>query len=229
MTPFRTTFAARTSGVLLLGGLVVLSFGCDRSPFDRTERGMDQGEQRQAARDFRGAVNAYEQALDGTAKTSEAHFRLGLIYADKLNDEVGAVHHFRRYMELSPNGLHVKEAQASLARLELTLATKLAGGTLITHAEAVKLKTDNADLRKQLAARDNPALAANGTAPTSAAGGKKPAPGSKSYVVQPGDTLASIARKFYKNKARAKDIQDANLNSVPSPTKLKPGMTLIIP
>ena len=64
---------------------------------------------------------------------------------------------------------------------------------------------------------------------TAADAGKKPGPGSHTYQVQPGDTFASISRKFFKTKARAGDIQDANLNSVSSPTKLKPGMTLIIP
>ncbi len=220
---------------LLLAGLLLA--GCDHSPFDRSERGMDDAEQRQAARDFRGAVNAYEQALDGTAKTSDAHFRMGLIYAEKLSDPVSAVHHFRRYMELSPNGSHVKEAQANLARLELTLATNLAGGTLISHTDAMRLKTENAELKKQLAARDNPVAAVAGgpLAPNKSgktAGkdtDKKLAPGSRTYVVQPGDTLASISRKFYKTKTRTKDIQDANLNAVPDATKLKKGQVLIIP
>ena len=95
----------------------------------------------------------------------------------------------------------------------------------------MRLKTENSDLRKQLAARNNPATVTTGDAGT---GGKpnasnKPAPGSHSYQVQPGDTLASISRKFYKTKARAKDIQDANLNSVPDAAKLKTGEVLIIP
>lgn len=198
---------------------------------------MDQAEQRQAQRDFRGAISAYEQALDGTGKTADAHFRMGIIYAEKLNDPVGAVHHFRRYMEIAPNGQHVHEAQANLARLELTLATNLAGGTLISHTEAMKLKADNADLRKQLAARPPAPVAPAG--PTITIGGKvvspaaaatgKPAPGSRTYLVQPGDTLASISRKFYKTKARDKDILDANLNTLSDARKLKPGQTLIIP
>ena len=136
-------------------------------------------------------------------------------------------------MEIAPNGQHVHEAQSNLARLELTLATNLAGGTLISHTEAMKLKAENADLHKQLAARP-PALVAP-AGPTITIGGKpvatagKPAPGSRTYQVQPGDTLASISRKFYKTKARDKDIQDANLNSLPDARKLKPGQTLIIP
>ena len=223
---------------LFLFFLFSLLAGCDRSPFDRTEQNMDQAEQKQAARDFRGAINAYEQALDGTAKTSEAHFRMGLIYSEKLNDPIGAVHHFRRYMELSPSGAHVGEAKANLDRLDLALATSLAGGTLISHAEALRLKTENSDLHKQLTALQSglPLPAANslpGKAATKVNGtlgtDGKPGPGSHTYQVQPGDTLASISRKFYKTKVRAKDIQDANLNSVPNAAKLKPGQTLIIP
>lgn len=220
---------------LLLPVTVLLFAGCDHSPFNDRERSMDQAEQKQAAQDFRGAANSYEKALDGTAKTADAHFRLGLLYDAKLNDPVGAVHHFRRYIEFLPNGTHAKEAKANLDRIELTLATSLAGGTLITHAEATKLKNDNKDLRAQLTARNNPATAnalSNGVAAGRVAerdAAKRPAPGSRTYQVQPGDTLASIARKFYKNKERGRDILDANLNTVSDAKKLRPGMTLIIP
>ena len=216
---------ALTAGIL---GLVLT--GCDKSPFDtRTERSLDQAEQKQAAQDFRGAVNSYEAALDGTAKSADVHFRLGLIYVDKLNEPVSAVHHFRRYLEILPNGPHAREAKANLDRLELTLATTLAGGTLITHTEAAKLKAENKDLKAQLANARNPPSATLTTGGPATSADRKPAPGSKTYQVQPGDTLASISRKFYKTKARAKDIQDANHNSVPDITKLKPGQTLIIP
>ena len=220
---FRPAFAA--------GCLTLLLGGCDKSPFDnRTERSLDQAEQKQSSRDYHGAVSSYEAALDGTAKSADIHFRLGLIYSDKLNEPVSAVHHFRRYLEILPSGPHAREAKNNLDRLELTLATTLAGGTLITHAEAAKLKADNKDLKAQLAAARNPSPGASAaTGSPVAASDRKPAPGSKTYQVMPGDTLASISRKFYKTKARAKDIQDANHNSVPDITKLKPGQTLIIP
>ena len=225
--------------ILLCFVVGLLLGGCDHSPFNDTERSMDQADQKLAAQDYRGAANCYEKALDGTAKTADAHFRLGVIYDDKLSDPVGAVHHFRRYLEFLPNGPHAKEAKADLDRIELTLATSLAGGTLITHAEATRLKNENKDLRQQLAARNSPTVTFSpivaGKAITDAgktgdrAADKKMAPGSRTYQVQPGDTLASISRKFYKTKARARDIQDANMNAVPDATKLKTGMTLIIP
>ena len=47
--------------------------------------------------------------------------------------------------------------------------------------------------------------------------------------MQSGDTLAKIARKFYKSPARARDIQDANFNALEGTVKIKPGMVLIIP
>ena len=49
------------------------------------------------------------------------------------------------------------------------------------------------------------------------------------HVVREGETLASIAQKYYKNRGRAKDIQDANYNALGGKTTIRPGQTLIIP
>ena len=51
----------------------------------------------------------------------------------------------------------------------------------------------------------------------------------RSYTVQPGDTLASIARKFYKSSARWSTIMEANSDTISKPSDLKPGQTLVIP
>ena len=211
--------------------------GCDRISINQGgDHAYEQAEQKRNAQDYRGAIGLYEKALDNSTKAAEAHFRMGMIYDANLDDPVGAVHHFKRYLEIQPNGLHAKEAHANLDRIELKLATSLAGGTLITHAEALKLRQENKDLKDQLAQRNNPP-AVPGASPLGPAAGKAaardaalhPAPGTRTYQVQPGDSLASISRKFYGNKTRAKDIQDANMNTVPNERKLKPGMTLIIP
>ena len=220
--------------LILLCGIVALA-GCDRSAFNGSDRAFEQAEQKRSAQDYRSAVSFYEKALDSTTKAADAHFRMGMIYDANLDDPVGAVHHFKRYLEIQPNGTHAKEARANLARIELKLGTSLAGGTFITHAEAVKLvrKTRtsrinwrNALLRPSPGASPSPFL----TGKTAARDAERhPAPGTRTYQVQQGDSLASISRKFYKTKTRAKDIQDANMNTVPDERKLKPGMTLIIP
>jgi nucleoid-associated protein YgaU len=51
----------------------------------------------------------------------------------------------------------------------------------------------------------------------------------RSYVVQSGDTLFSISRKFYKSPKRWKEILDANRKSIRNPKKLTVGQTLVIP
>jgi nucleoid-associated protein YgaU len=51
----------------------------------------------------------------------------------------------------------------------------------------------------------------------------------QTYVVQRGDTLASISRKFYKTSTRWKQILDANRNVIDNPKKLVVGQTLVIP
>ena len=53
--------------------------------------------------------------------------------------------------------------------------------------------------------------------------------GARTYVVQKGDTLASISRKFFKHASRAKDIQDANSGTLNGTNKIKAGQSLIIP
>jgi len=54
-------------------------------------------------------------------------------------------------------------------------------------------------------------------------------PDGQTYIVQKGDTLCSLARKFYSDQARWKDIWEANRTRLPDPNKLSVGMKLIIP
>ncbi len=214
-----------------VAGVAMLA-GCDRDTFKNNDRSFEQAEQKRSAQEYRTAVALYEKALDNDKKAADAHFRMGMIYDANLDDPVGAVHHYNRYIEMQPNGMHAKEARDNLKRIEPILATKLAGGTLITHSEAMKLRQENKDLRDQLAQRNSSpppgGSPVNGKIAARDAE-RHPAPGTRTYVVQQGDSLASISRKFYGSKTRAKDIQDANMNAVPDERKLKPGVTLIIP
>jgi nucleoid-associated protein YgaU len=49
------------------------------------------------------------------------------------------------------------------------------------------------------------------------------------YTVQKGDTLCKLARHFYNDQARWRDIWEANKNRLTDPNKLQVGMKLIIP
>lgn len=219
--------------LLLCASAIALFAGCDRL-FDKGSKDqLTAGDKKAAAGDFRGAVGAYEAALDGTENTANAHWKLALIYDDKLKVPRDAIHHFERYLELAPAGSHAKDAKAMLKQAETRLAMGQGKGSFITQEEAVRLKNDNLDLRKMLA---TVRAQKNATPPPASATAKageqvqKPVqPGQRTHVVKPGETMASIAQLYYKNKGKWKDIQDANFYSTNGTPRIKPGQTLIIP
>jgi LysM repeat protein len=87
-------------------------------------------------------------------------------------------------------------------------------------------------------AEEAPIVQAAPTAPTRP--GFKPAPAKptptkpaatsgRTHTVAKGDTLFSIAQKYYNNRAKWRDIYAANRDVMPNETALKPGMQLRIP
>jgi LysM repeat protein len=221
--------------LLALGAVAVLA-GCDRL-FDKGSKDdLAAGDKKAATGDFAGAVGAYEAALDGSEKTVNAHWKLALLYNDKLNNPADAIHHFARYLALAPTGLHAKDARALLKQAETRRAMGQGSGTFVTQEEAVRLKNDNLQLRKMLAevrAQKNitpiPAVPGSKPGKTGEQPQKPIAPGQRTHVVQPGETMASIAQTYYKNRSRWKDIQDANFYSTNGTPRIKAGQTLIIP
>src|SRR5205823_8377955 len=126
---------------------------CDRVSNSRYVQLMQDAENKSAQGDFERAVNLYEAALDDTPRGAEVHYKLALLYDDKLNDPVGALHHFRRYLALSPNGSHANDAKNSIQRDEIAALTSLSGDSVVTRAEAARLRNENLNLQKQLEAR----------------------------------------------------------------------------
>ncbi len=173
---------------------------------------MQDGDTKSAQGDFARSINLYEAALDDSPRCAEVHYKLALLYDDKLNDPVSALHHFRRYLALSPTGAHAADVKNSIKHDEIAALTVLSGDSVITRSEAARLRNENLNLHKELEAR--------------AAASKK---GDRSYVVQSGDTLFSISRTFYKSPKRWKEILNANRKNIRDPKKLTVGQTLVIP
>ena len=53
--------------------------------------------------------------------------------------------------------------------------------------------------------------------------------GTKTYTVQPGDTLSKIAREIYGDANQYMKIFDANRDKLTDPDKIRPGQNLVIP
>lgn len=218
---------------IAVAAALMLLTGCDQLFQNKAARALDVADQKYADGDYAGAVQYYEDALDGTAKTAEIHYKLALLFDDKLKNPLAAMYHFQRYIELKPAGPNVKEAKSFIKEDEMKLITSFSPGALMSQQDAARLKNDNLALRKQVAElramKNLPVNTGSSAAPAPGGAPQTPPPGARMYEVQPGDTLASISRKFYKTPVRYKDIQDANYNTLKGTAKLKPGMTLIIP
>jgi LysM repeat protein len=212
--------------IFLLCGLV----GCDRLGSSRYAQLARDADSKSAQGDYARAINLYEAALDDSPQSAEVHYKLALLYDDKLNDPIGALHHFKRYLSLNPNGPHAKEVKESMERDRIAALTALSGDSVITRTEAVRLRNENLMLHKELETRTASRTAFE-KSQTNDTNSKKPG-GKKSgqtYVVRPGDTLFSISRKFYKSPKHWKHILEANRKSIRNPKDLTVGQTLVIP
>lgn len=216
--------------------------GCDQAFQNRAERNLALAEKKYEQQQYAEAVLLYEASLDGTPKTAEVHFKLGLLYDEQLKEPVGAIHHFQRYLALTPQGSHAKDAQQFLKEDQLKLSAALGKGATISQEDAKRIKNTNLELQKKIVQLKTDLEEANKAraAAYKALGNKPGAPkleqiqkplveGVRTYTVGPGDTFASIARKFYNNNARWKDIQDANFGPMEGTAKIKPGMVLMVP
>lgn len=64
------------------------------------------------------AVAAYEKSLAFSPDNAEAHYNLGLLYADYKNDPQKAVLHYRKYLELRPAAEDKEEVEAWIVKLQ---------------------------------------------------------------------------------------------------------------
>jgi len=210
---------------------------CDRMTDSRYHSALLEADKRLKAEDVEGAIRTYETLLDGTAKTAEVHYRLGHLYADTLHEPLGALHHYARYIAIAPDGPYAKDVKSFQKEGELRLMNQLSKGSPLTQEEAARMKNENLALRKALAelraiklAPPAPVVPPGGAKTAKGEPVQKPIPaGARTHKVSAGDTLGSIAQKYYKNKGRWKDIQDANFYTIDGGLKLKPGQELIIP
>ncbi len=212
--------------------ILLLLAGCERMVTPRNTQLVKEADWKAAQGDYLWAINLYEAALDGTPQSAEVHYKLALLYDDKMNDPLHALHHFKRYLVLNENGVHASEVKDFMRRDQLALATSLSGDSVVTRAEAARLRNENLNLHRQIDQGSSKSRAGvDKSQPRHAdadkSGSKKA--GALTYVVKDGDTLASISRKFYKTSKRWKEILDANKKKIEDPDNLKAGQSLNIP
>jgi len=133
--------------------------GCNQASADKDPAQTDSDSNpnyKQAQQDLdnnnpQGAVADYESALAANPKLAGAHYELGVIYGDKLNDPVSSIYHFKRFLDLSPNTDKKDQVQALIDKEGQDFAASLPNNKPgITQADMDKLTADNAALKKQV-------------------------------------------------------------------------------
>src|SRR5438552_1966418 len=120
--------------------ILVVFAGCDRMITPRNAQLVKEADWKAAQGDYLWAINLYEAALDGTPQSAEIHYKLALLYDDKMNDPLHALHHFKRYLVLNENGVHAGDVRGCMKRDQIALATSLSGDSVVTRAEAARLR-----------------------------------------------------------------------------------------
>ena len=167
--------------------ILALLSGCGRMVTSRNAQRVKEADWKAAQGDYLWAVNLYESALDGTPQSADVHYKLALLYDDKLNDPLHALHHFKRYLVLNPEGAHATEVKDFMHRDEVALGTSLSGDSVVTRAEAARLRNENLNLHRQIDA-GRPRSTAAEKSPSRRS--EKEIAGSHRYTVKEGDTLA---------------------------------------
>jgi tetratricopeptide (TPR) repeat protein len=135
------------------------------------------GKERIGAHDYKGAIEAFEKALETNPKSVLAHFELGVLYEQhseqKDSDYIAAMYHYQQVIRLRPTEYPADNARQRIAgcKQELVKGEALAPVAQNLVRENDRLKEENRGLHRQLDSMraDLNRVAAGGAAPALAA------------------------------------------------------------
>lgn len=198
-------------------------------------------------RDFRGAAELYRKALRVNPDLATAHLELGLLCDDKLGDPISAIYHYRQFLELRPDSAKRPLVEDFMERAKLNLMASLPQSPVVEPGELSRLKTEKAALLQENAALQQRVAELERSAATLPVAVAPPViavattpvavpptpvveqPATRSHIVQRGDTLQSLALKYYGSRSEWAKIFAANRHQLRSQNELKVGQQLVIP
>ena len=228
----------------VLGALVCLAVGCGEgvSMQDRRDERdplLQRARERKNAEDVDGAIKLYNDALDRKPYLASAHLEVGLLYAKK-EDYLRAIYHYQRNIELRPAAQKRDLVEGLIREAKLCYAASLPNRPPGAIEEIALLKKEIAALRAQLQGTNSAPPAATLAMPPPARSGSAPLPlapplpataqpAVRTHLVQPGETLAAIAAKEYKDRNKWRKIFEANRDVLSTPQSVRAGQTLVVP
>jgi len=202
--------------------------------------------------DFKGAVEAYEAALEANPRNASAHYELGLL-CEKESDYAAAIYHLERYLKFRPDAANAQiiRDRINADKMELSKTAAFAPVTQNMEREFQKLAEEKQQLRTELervraeleqwrtyaasrgSAGGSPApgvvRGSEGGGTSLPPGGAAPVPPPSrspglTHKIQAGETFTSIASRY---RVSVTQLQAANPGV--EPRRLKTGQTIKIP
>ena len=232
--------------ILLLAVAVVLVAGCDRTQFSSESPADGSAYVAKAKlaveqRDYHAAAALYEKALRMEPQLANAHLELGLLFDQNLNDPIAAIYHYRHFLTLKPDSDKRQVVEDFIERARLTVTARApqppaadSGELVRLQEEKAALMQENSTLKARLAELEkSPAAAVVPTTTVAVVTAAAPAAvaevKARVHVVQKGDTLQSLALRYYGTRSGWEKIFQANRGILPSKDQLKLGQQLVIP
>lgn len=197
-------------------------------------------------------VGKNEDALDEflsitrrMVRCPKSHLEVGRLYLTlkSRKDPVAAIYHFRRYLFLEPSSREAPKVKQLIVTAEKEIIRNLPGKPYAGYLDGLTLQEENLKLKREVAdlkARiglplSEPLPPDQIRSPRSPSPAQpettmpKPATAPKNYVVQKGDSLYAISRKFYGDSSHIDRIYQANRDVMRSKNSLQVGQALKIP
>jgi LysM repeat protein len=141
--------------MVLLGLATSGCFPSGRSPLDeQKEPHFLAGKARVNSLDYKGAIEAFERALEANPRSASAHFELALLYEKTETDFAGAIYHFERYLGLRPDmdNAEIVRQRVIACKQELAKTVSLGPVTQTMQRDLERLTAENREMRRQLEA-----------------------------------------------------------------------------
>ncbi|MDD2240896.1 MAG: LysM domain-containing protein [Kiritimatiellae bacterium] len=239
----------RVSKFVRMGGGLVLvclvaAMGCERAPSDVRDarnRYMRRALRAKQDQDIDRAITECQKALKRRPTLALAHRELALMLDNYRQDYVGAIYHYQRYLALRPDSPNREAVEELIRFCRMNFAAEI-GATPEEWQRDLQVRNDRirtletelalwrsgemeAAAASVAAPRRSTATPAAPAAPTAAA----PAAAARTHVVSAGETLGTIAARYYGSPGHWNRIFKANQDHIQNPNNVRVGATLVIP
>ncbi len=187
------------------------------------------------------ALNCFLRVIRRRDVTPLSHLASGKIYLDIYNNPIYAMYHFHEFLLQCDNSYEKNVVTQLINTAKKNFLKELPGNNSEIDSRlelievAKQLREENISLKRMVKELQNRCKLLENKQyqdTKKAVSSVREIRSNKAkvrYIVQPGDTLSTISRKYYGSAAHWKKIFEANQDKIPYPNALTVGQEIIIP